>query len=121
MIKLFLRSNLKVPTSIYSTTQPIEMFKSLAESSTWNTNEGEKTEDSKRNESNSSDCELEADYDIPKNRESLQTLVKNLSFIVSKLKKQIQKLDENNSTSTIDMSQDIFESSTEKAPLTKSE
>ena len=34
------------------------------------------------------------EYDIPEQRESLNTLVKNLSTIVEKLKKQIHELDQ---------------------------
>jgi DNA-binding ferritin-like protein len=72
------------------------MFKSLADASTWESTEEKQSTDSRPTTSHSDDvdCELEEDYDIPQNRESLQTLVKNLSFIVQKLKNQIQKLDE---------------------------
>lgn len=72
------------------------MFKSLADSNTWMTNEEQETKENTTpaDPSDSIDCDLEEEYDIPKNRESLNNLVKNLSFIVSKLKEQIQKLDE---------------------------
>lgn len=70
------------------------MFKSLADASTWNVNDGNNNEEKTPKVSDSVDCDLEEDYDIPKNRESLNALVKNLSYIVSKLKEQIQKLDE---------------------------
>lgn len=83
---------------IYSTTQHTGMFKSLADSSTWNTEEEKQTEKNTSTVSDTVDCELEEEYDIPKNRESLNALVKNLSFIVAKLKEQIQKLDETAST-----------------------
>lgn len=83
-------------------------FKSLTEASTWEekkeTNEHPSTQQNNESENETEpepeiesvdivDCALESDYDMPRNRESLNDLVKNLSFIVTKLKEQIQQLD----------------------------
>lgn len=71
-------------------------YKSLTDPSTWEQKKGESNEhDTPTTEPlDDVDCALESDYDIPRNRESLNDLVKNLSFIVAKLKEQIQKLDD---------------------------
>jgi hypothetical protein len=98
------------------------MFKSLADSNTWMTNEEQETKENTTpaDPSDSIDCELEEDYDIPKNRESLNNLVKNLSFIVLKLKEQIQKLDDEASNRRSVPSQEDIDSAS-KTASTKTE
>jgi len=59
-----------------------------------NTNTEAKTNTDRDANTNSSQDEIT--YDIPQKRESLQSMVKNLSVIVEKLKKQIEELGDDN-------------------------